>query len=529
MPKAPALTSAPPARTLALWCPSWPVEAARRSLGSAAPPRLALIAKGRVIAVSPEAEDESVTIGLRLREAQTRCPDLTVLAHDPAVDERWFAPVLQAVERVVPHVHLIEQGALAVRITGAARFYGSEDAVVELLLDQLAELHLDDVRMAVADGVFLAEQVARNTTVDCPVTNLPSPQTAAFLRTLPVSTVAAAVGDPALAETLRRMGIRNLGAFAKLPRAQVHSRFGEAGRRAHQLAWGEDSPVLPTHPIPDDFTVQAVCEHPSNDAALITRISEPIAATLTDRLRTRSLVCHEVRITLTTSAGHLHERTWRHAWPFTTHDITERVRWQLEDLATHAHRSDRSDGVTVVEIVAESPTQAAAHAPGLWGERPDQHITQMVVSLQRDLGHGAVRSATLAGGRLLHERHSTRPWGDSPPRHDARDRPWPGTLPGPRPATVFDSAQPALVHDAGGNPVVVDARGGLEAAPATWRPAHDDSRARQVVAWNGPWPVRQHWWQKPLALNRFQIVDDSGEAWLLLATDDGWWIEARYD
>lgn len=533
MTAAPTLTAAPPARTLVVWCPDWSVEAARRSLGADAPDLLALVSKGKVVAASAAARAEAVTVGLRLREAQNRCPDLSVVAHDPAVDERWFTPVLRAVERVVPHVHLLRQGCLAVRIGGAARFYGGEDAVAELLLDQLADLGLDDVRMAVSDGLFAAEQAACSTTAERPVLVLPSEHTTAFLRTLPVTTVAEAVDQPGLATLLQRMGIRSLGAFAKLPRAQVDARFGPAGKRAHQLAWGEDAPVLPVHAVPDDLTVRTVCDDPCDDSERLTQLCRPQAHTLAQRLNTRSLVTHEIRVTLTTDSGRSYERSWRHAWPFTTHDMTERVRWQLEDLAAdeaEQRGSDaRRDGVVAVEIGAHSPTPAAAHAQGLWGERPDQHITHAVTALQHDLGHAGVRIGSVVGGRMLHERSTTRPWGDAPPADRSTDRPWPGALPGPQPATVFDAAQPAVVRSADGGEVTVDPRGNLSAAPELWGPAHDGSRPRRIVAWNGPWPIRQHWWQEPTSLSRFQVVDDAGEAWLLLRSRDGWWIEARYD
>jgi protein ImuB len=30
-------------------------------------------------------------------------------------------------------------------------------------------------------------------------------------------------------------------------------------------------------------------------------------------------------------------------------------------------------------------------------------------------------------------------------------------------------------------------------------------------------------------MNRFQLVDSAGGAWLLVLDDSGWWAEARYD
>lgn len=524
---APLPLSAQPVRTLVLWCPNWPIVAFTKSLGSSAPEHFALASAGRVVAVSEGAAGEAVDVGLRVREAQVRCPGLTVLAHDPAVDERHFAPVLRAIETVVPHVQVLRPGSVAVRITGAARFYGGEDAVIERLLDQTHEAELPDVRIAIAQGLFAAEQAAFSTSAERPVVNLSATTTIQFLRTLPVETIAAFVGQPEMAKTLRRMGIRNLGSLARLPRRSVHSRFGDAGLRARLLAEGRDTPLLAEATVPTDLSVRALCDPPSVDVEIILATIRPRCVELTERLTRASLVCHEMRVELSTEAGVVHARQWRHTWPFGTDDLVERVRWQLDDFG--AEHLDSHDGITSVRVTAESPTPANEHAQGLWGERPEEHIVHTVTSLQHELGHGGVRSASLVGGRLLHERQSTRPWGDAPPRQARLDQPWPGALPGPAPATVFERAQPAQVCACDGSAVTVDPRGRLSGTPSSWRPAHDRSAQRQIVAWNGPWPVRQHWWQKPLQINRFQIIDDQSHAWLLVVTADGWWIEARYD
>ena len=51
-----------------------------------------------------------------------------------------------------------------------------------------------------------------------------------------------------LPEALERFGIATLGALAALPRAAVADRFGRAGLRAHDLAHGRDTPLVPRRP-----------------------------------------------------------------------------------------------------------------------------------------------------------------------------------------------------------------------------------------------------------------------------------------
>ena len=86
--------AAAPERTLVVWCPDWPLTAA--GVGPDEP--AAVVVANRVVACSAAARREGVARGLRRREAQGRCPALTVLAPDPARDARAFEPVVAAVE-----------------------------------------------------------------------------------------------------------------------------------------------------------------------------------------------------------------------------------------------------------------------------------------------------------------------------------------------------------------------------------------------------------------------------------------------
>ena len=74
----------------------------------------------------------------------------------------------------------------------------------------------------------------------------------------------------------------------------------------------------------------------------------------------------------------------------------------------------------------------------------------------------------------------------------------------------------------------VDERGLLTGVPTVL--VAEPPRPSAVASWAGPWPIVERWWDsKGRALNRFQVVDDSGKAWLLLLEDHHWWAEASYD
>jgi protein ImuB len=145
------------------------------------------------------------------------------------------------------------------------------------------------------------------------------------------------------------------------------------------------------------------------------------------------------------------------------------------------------------------------------------------------LGHERVTRPVRAGGRRPADQVLLVPFGDvAVPRRPA-DRPWPGQIPAPSPATVYAEPRSASVIDSAGAAVSVGGRAGLSAAPAALSVEGDP--ARPVTAWAGPWPVTERWWDPPQACRqaRFQLITDDGHAWLVVLQDGCWRVEARYD
>ena len=124
-------------RTMMIWCPDWPVHAATQAAGAGPDEPVAVLDKGRVVACSAAARADGIRRGLRARDAQSRCPELVVLAYDPVIDARAFEPVVAALEALVPGVQIVRPGMCAIRARGPRRFYGSEEKAAEKLLDRL--------------------------------------------------------------------------------------------------------------------------------------------------------------------------------------------------------------------------------------------------------------------------------------------------------------------------------------------------------------------------------------------------------
>ncbi|TFB99358.1 DNA polymerase Y family protein [Cryobacterium adonitolivorans] len=535
-------------RTIVLWCPDWPVRAARSATDLPADTPMALIDHRMVFACSPEARRLGVRRGLTVREAQFRCTDLIVLPYDPALDRRAFEPVLDGLEDIAPGVAVLRPGTCAIRARGPVRYYGSEAAAARAMLDYLHGAGLPEARAGIADGPFAAEQAARAPATgpggvgsESPdrVRIVPSGESAAFLAPLPVS----AVADAGLGTLLARLGVHTLGQLAALPALDVHRRFGAAAAQAHARAAGrEHEEVVPRTPTP-------VFDRGQEFEPALDRIDQlafalrSTADTFVLALREQTLVCTAVSILVSTEDGLLTERTWRHPRWFTASDLIDRVRWQLQ--GEGRADSGLAAGVIRVTFSPDRVDAVANHEDGLWGTGPDERIHHALTRVQGLVGHAGVVTAAISGGRMLADRQLWVPWGDDgagpPGRASGGDaRPWSGSLGGLLPATVYRERRPVTLVTDDGHALRVDDRGALVGEPARFSPPRSaaggtegstGTEPRTVVAWAGPWPVLERWWDTPAGrtVQRVQIVEEHGSAWLLALDGDGWRAEARYD
>ncbi|GAA1843399.1 DNA polymerase Y family protein [Agromyces salentinus] len=542
-------------RTIVLWCPDWPVHAVRHELGIDPSAAIALIEGGLVFACSEGARRQGVLRGLKLREAQLRSPELIVHDYDAALDVRVFEPVVRRIEQIVPGVQVVRPGTLAMRARGPARYYGSEQAAASALLATTAELGLVDVGIGVADGPFAAEQAARATRAGTPATVEPAGSGAAsappsvkivapgasavFIAPLSVSLVA----DPRTTTLLNRLGVHTLGQFAALPEVDVRRRFGAAGAFAHDRASGREQARVLARTPPPEFEVEQHFEPPLDRIDQLAFAFRIGAEEFIQRMRAVRLVCTGLRVEIDDERGGHSSRSWLHPRWFTPADVIDRVRWQLQGAGTAD--TGLASPIVRLRVIPERVDSTGNHEEGLWGGAPDERVHHGLTRVQSMLGHDAVVTASVGGGRMLADRQVLVPWGDrAPAPARADDAPWPGSLPALAPASVFRDRLPVALLDARGAVVTIDDRGAisspperfavgeaLAATPTTRSRTRDGFGAAPVRAWAGPWPVVERWWDPEHAkrVHRFQIVDDDGCAWLLVRDAEGWWAEARYD
>jgi protein ImuB len=541
-----------------VWCPDWPVVAAWLATGiprGEPVPATAIVTANHVVACSVQARSEGIRRGMRRREAQSRCPDLVVLARDEPAEVRCFEPAILAVEAVVAGVEVLRPGLMAVGAAGPARYFGGEAEFVETLYETV-HATVDTVAVGVADGAFAAEQAARRELI------VPPGQSAAFLAALPVSTLDG-FGGSALVDVLQRLGIRTLGAFAALPAKDVAARFGPVGSWAHRQAGGRDDRPLVAREPPAECVATVDFEPAAERVDVVAFTARTAVETFIADLAARELACTCVEVEVSTENGEHQVRRWRQTGVLTASDVIDRIRWQIEGwlhgqgtVLQDTRYGGRGDGLPTagicrLRIAPVEVVPTGTHQQALWGGDGEAgaRANRALARVQTMLGLGGVVRPVVTGGRSPAQRTEWVPWGLDTQRLDTQrleaqreeraqrrsaDEPWPGRLPSPAPSVVLDPPRPVQLLDQSGHPVVIGERGSIARPPA--RLGLGNSSPVPVVSWAGPWPADERWWDPACATRvaRVQLVDTLGRAYLVAGEmTDGraprWFLEGVYD
>lgn len=549
------------ARVTVLWFPDWPVYAIGRAKGWGVLKPAAIIADHKVLACNAAARRAGVAQGMKQRHALATCPQLLVSEDDPAQQAAVHEDVLVALEEVTAGVETLRPGLLAFPMDSLAKYYGSEDVAVELLLDAAVRLEADCLA-GTADDVVTAVWAARAGR------NVEPGGGARFVSGLPVEVLVSesSLGEPReLVDLLRQLGVRTLKQFASLPRADVSARFGAEAVEWHRVACGEvERDVAPRRDVPA-IEVRRDMDDPIARTETAAFVARQVATRLHAELFAAGDACLRlaVRAYLSPPPNYegptVIERVWRCREPLTEEETAQRVRWQLDGWITRLRSGDAgrkaaddgelvdvdwlgaSVGVSAIELVPVETIPAGRVEMALWGG-PDEGIRAARAAAGRAqalIGVQKVLRPVHRGGRAVAGRVVMVPYGDEDPETVTAlpTTSWKGELLFPLPSLVGagsggvqnpSPAHPAAkmqVVDEHDEPVCVTGRGLLSGQPAyvVW-----GVRRLRVTGWAGPWPVDEGWWAQGKRYARLQVSTDEPGAYLLVCRGSEWRIEATY-
>jgi hypothetical protein len=137
--------------------------------------------------------------------------------------------LLDALDQLCPFTEVIRLGLFALPLRGPSRFFGGDDAVLDMVRQCVLDVVGVAPRLGVAEGLFCAELAAQREVI------VPRGESDAFRRAQPL----AVLGRKDLTTTCQRLGIHTVGAFAELAPARVGERFNKHALTLHRVARGE--------------------------------------------------------------------------------------------------------------------------------------------------------------------------------------------------------------------------------------------------------------------------------------------------
>ena len=218
--------------------------------------------------------------------------------------------------------------------------------------------------------------------------------------------------DPALRDSLHKLGVRTVGAFLRLPSEGVRRRFGSQAQRLHRLAAGELWTPLQPLRAPEPHVARHDLDEPETDTVrllfLVKRLLDRVLATMAAGHRALVELTLHLRLD---RAGAQTERVRPAAPTLDVVLLMNLVRLRLEALALEA-------GVTEVRVTGRAEPITAVQQ-GLFVERPSRDraaADRALARVRAEFGDGAVVRALLCEAHLPEARFAWEPVGAvSPP------------------------------------------------------------------------------------------------------------------
>ena len=202
--------------------------------------------------------------------------------------------------------------------------------------------------------------------------------------------------DPALRDSLRKLGVRTVRAFLQLPPAGLRRRFGPEAQRLHRLAAGDLQVPLQPLRVTDPLAAQHYFDAAETDVQRLLFCVKRLLDRLLSAVAERHEQLAELTLHLRLDRNAPHAERIRPAAP--TSDVGQLlnlVRLRLETLALRA-------GVTELRVAGRAVRTTAAQQ-GLFVERPRRDLAaanRALARLRAEFGDDAVLRARLTAGHL---------------------------------------------------------------------------------------------------------------------------------
>lgn len=486
--------------------PHWPTDRWRRQRNNAAAhsPPLALIQRTsggiRLIAVDALAAANGLTPGMRLADARALVPDLINGDADPAGDQEALAQLCDWCSRFSPWASVDGSDGLILDASGVPHLFGGETAMLQMMQQAFAQLGCD-ARLAIADTPAAAWAWARHGKgPDGKSGVLPPGSGLDRLGPLPVE--ALRLADD-IAGDLKRLGLSDVAALAKLPRGPLTRRFGpQLVDRLDKLFGRSEEPISPRL-VPAPWRARASLAEPILTRDAIDTVLRHLLDALCNLLEQHQRGARQLSL---------------HAYRVDGHVQTLRVGTSRASRSPpHLFRlyRDLLDGIDpgfgidmmLLDASATEPLAGSQQAIAAPGEEDDDGIAECIDRLQARLGRKSVFRL-----QAMESHWPERAIHAAPP------------LAPPLPLKPTAAVRPVALLP---YPQMLD----IEAGSTGWPGAiHWHRRRRDLVRMEGPERIAPEWWRDDDETPRdyYRAEDTEGRRYWLFRSRETWFLHGLF-
>ena len=187
----------------------------------------------RLVALTPAARREGLVSGMTASAARALVPGVAIEALEPAAEHEDRCALVRTFTALSDRVGAPWADELVLEVSCTTHLFGGEHGIVRRARELCANLG-HECRIALAADPVCAAALARHRDGD---TVVQPGQARALMAPLPLSALRASLY---LQESLRAVGVEDIGQFAHLDAASVAGRFGAEGVHLHRIARGQN-------------------------------------------------------------------------------------------------------------------------------------------------------------------------------------------------------------------------------------------------------------------------------------------------
>ncbi len=261
---------------------------------------LAIHARGRVSALSPEAEEAGLRPGMTMGHACLVCPGVRLLPYDHDLYQAAQERVLALCADYVPAIEPVSLHELFLDLD-------AHPHPAPILSGPTSPLQGEELSGFTCHvGAGSSKLVARIAALEQPGTVVEVGKEARFLAPLPVSRLW--VLDEGTVEHLQALGIHTIGLLQQTPLTHLTDRFGPLGRRLSEFACGvHRSPVKALYP-PAIIEARLLPAAGVEAATVLEIALRRLAAQVAAQLRERGEQCRRVGLEVEAEDGRASSR-----------------------------------------------------------------------------------------------------------------------------------------------------------------------------------------------------------------------------